>query len=56
MLLLPARCPLKIRVAIFTRLFTYAPAMRRSLADLLAYESVLRQATIELTYLLKQPR
>lgn len=45
--------PIKDQSGNFLPVFS---AMRRSLADLLAIESVLRQATIELTYLLKHQR
>jgi DNA-binding IclR family transcriptional regulator len=38
---------------LFACLFTHAPVIRKSLDELLAFESVLRQAAIELGELLK---
>lgn len=39
---------------LFACLFTHAPVIRKSLDELLDFESVLRQAAIELGYLLKE--
>ncbi|MDX2370297.1 MAG: IclR family transcriptional regulator [Colwellia sp.] len=39
---------------LFACLFTHAPVIRKSLDELLGFESVLRQAAIELGYLLKE--
>lgn len=39
---------------LFACLFTHAPVIRKSLAELLEFESVLRQAAIELGDLLKE--
>ncbi len=39
---------------LFACLFTHAPVIRKRLGELLAFESVLRQAAIELVDLLKE--